>query len=105
MRPIGICTAIFILASLGSTAFAEGIPEQTIQNQHKSCVESCTKSSGGQTAACEKACSCIDIETQKNFSPPEFSELERQIAANPSAPTFTPEIKTKLDAVFAACRP
>jgi len=105
MRPAAFGSAILVLISFASVSLAEGIPEETIQNQHRSCVASCVKTSGGQTTVCEKACSCVDVETQKQFSLPEFSELERQIAANPSAPSFTPEIKAKLDGVFAACRP
>jgi len=104
MSAIGTWSAIFFaVGALASTAWGDGIPEQIIQNQHKNCVEACTEKAPGHQPTCEKACTCIDIATQKFFSASEFAEYERQISVNPDAPTFTPEIKAKVVDMFSAC--
>lgn len=95
--------AATLFAAFAGTARADGIPDEAIQAQHRSCVESCTKASGGQTDACETACSCTDREVQKNFTLDEYMAMSDAVKADPDAPNFTPETKAKIAQVFKTC--
>jgi hypothetical protein len=103
MYQISLAVAAFIVIGSGASALADGIPDELIQAQHQSCVESCTQSSGGQSEACETACSCTDREIQKNFTLDEYMAMSDAVKANPDTPAFTPETQAKISQVFKTC--
>jgi hypothetical protein len=95
--------ALFIICCDSAIGAADVIPLNVIENQHKACVASCIKSSGGKAARCEKACSCIDEETEKTLSATDYMDMTMAIRKNPNAPDFSADLREKINHMILVC--
>jgi hypothetical protein len=58
---------------------ADPIPQEWLQNQHKSCLEACTKTGVAQDT-CESNCTCYENETAKSFTSEEYMSVTDALA-------------------------
>src|SRR3954469_24004632 len=83
-------TSALVIAALfvgcnSAMAAPDVIPLKVIERQHKACVESCNKSSGGKTARSEKAWQLHRLGNREDAHATEYMNMNRAIAENPKA--------------------
>jgi hypothetical protein len=96
-------SAVFaaILFCDGAAALAGPVPEEAIQQQHKSCVEACIKRAPADR--CNAGCSCADGEVRKNFTLEEYTRLGQVVSPNPKASDFPPDLVAKIQGIDQVC--
>lgn len=105
IAPVWIATARIAIALLLVCAGASGlradpIPQNVLDNSHKSCMENCM-SSGPSAGKCTAYCNCTVDSIEEEFTGAEFMAMNAAAATSRPA---DPSSQEKLTAIIDTCR-
>ena len=93
--------AAALAMSIGTTASADPIPQDWLNNIHTGCMNAC-KQQQFSAPSCETACTCVEQQTAAQLDKSEFQAMN---AAETNRQPMPPALQSKVEAIQDRCAP